>query len=157
MTTSASSTESTAATSATTITTAATTSVTNIADEDLCSWAINDYQKKAGIVPANAEITARSEEACEITLTDENGEEVVLEYLDTVEYNGNIYMAFFPTLDEDVDPDEAEESEDYGLIIMRVETVNGEDELVTLEDEDEAEAVYNVFMEEAFSEDEDEE
>ena len=61
-----------------------------------------------------------------ITLTDENGEEVVLEYLDTVEYNGNIYMAFFPTLDEDVDPDEAEESEDYGLIIMRVETVNGE-------------------------------
>ena len=71
--TSASSTESTAATSATTITTAATTSVTNIADDDLCSWAINDYQKKAGIVPANAEITARSEEACEITLTDENG------------------------------------------------------------------------------------
>ena len=92
-----------------------------------------------------------------ITLTDENGEEVVLEYLDTVEYNGNIYMAFFPTLDEDVDPDEAEESEDYGLIIMRVETVNGEDELVTLEDEEEAEAVYNVFMEEAFSEDEEEE
>ena len=72
-TTSVSNTESTAATSATTITTAATTSVTNIADEDLCSWAINDYQKKAGIVPANAEITARSEEACEITLTDENG------------------------------------------------------------------------------------
>ena len=71
--TSASSTESTAATSATTITTAATTSVTNIADDDLCSWAINDYQKKAGIVPANAEITARSEGACEITLTDENG------------------------------------------------------------------------------------
>ena len=73
MTTSASNTESTAATSATTITAAATTSVTNIADEDLCSWAINDYQKKAGIVPANAEITARSENAYEITLTDENG------------------------------------------------------------------------------------
>ena len=54
-------------------TTSSTTSVTNIADEDLCSWAINDYQKKTGIVPANAEITARSEEACEITLTDENG------------------------------------------------------------------------------------
>ena len=71
--TSASDTESTAATSATTITTAATTSVTNIADEDLCSWAINDYQKKTGVTPANAEITARSEEACEITLTDENG------------------------------------------------------------------------------------
>ena len=47
--------------------------MTNIADEDLCSWAINDYQKKAGITPANAEITARSEDACKITLTDENG------------------------------------------------------------------------------------
>ena len=54
-------------------TTSSTTSVTNIADEDLCSWAINDYQKKTGVTPANAEITARSEEACEITLTDENG------------------------------------------------------------------------------------
>ena len=73
MTTSVSNTESTATTSATTITTAVTTSVTNIADEDLCSWAINDYQKKTGVTPANAEITARSEEACEITLTDENG------------------------------------------------------------------------------------
>ncbi len=54
-------------------TTSVTTDVTNIADEDLCSWAINDYQKKTGVTPANAEITARSEEACEITLTDENG------------------------------------------------------------------------------------
>ena len=71
--TSASNTESTAATSATTITTSDTTSVTNIADEDLCSWAINDYQKKTGVTPANAKITARSEKACEITLTDENG------------------------------------------------------------------------------------
>ena len=54
-------------------TTSSTTSVTSIADDDLCSWAINDYQKKTGVTPANAEITARSEEACEITLTDENG------------------------------------------------------------------------------------
>ena len=73
MTTSASSTESTAATSATTITTATTTSVTNIADEDLCSWALNDYLKKTGVIAVNAEITARSENAYEITLTDENG------------------------------------------------------------------------------------
>ena len=92
-----------------------------------------------------------------ISLTDEDGNEFELEYIDALELDGQTYMAFFPTLDEDVDPDEAEESEDYGLIIMRVETVNGEDELVTLEDEEEAEAVYNVFMEEAFSEDEEEE
>ena len=71
--TSASDTESTAATSATTITTATTTSVTNIADEDLCSWALNDYLKKTGVIAVNAEITARSENAYEITLTDLNG------------------------------------------------------------------------------------
>ena len=73
MTTSASNTESTAATSATTITTSDTTSVTNIADEDLCSWALNDYLKKTGVIAVNAEITARSENAYEITLTDLNG------------------------------------------------------------------------------------
>lgn len=39
-----------------------------------------------------------------ITLTDENGEEIVLEYLDTVEYEGKIYMAFFPTIDEETVP-----------------------------------------------------
>ena len=62
------------ATTATSLTTASSaTSKTNIADEDLCSWAINDYQKKTGITPANAEITSRSEDAYEITLTDENG------------------------------------------------------------------------------------
>ncbi len=62
------------ATTATSLTTASSaTSKTNIADEDLCSWAINDYQKKTGVTPANAEITARSEDAYEITLTDENG------------------------------------------------------------------------------------
>ena len=71
--TSTSNTESTAATSATTITTATTTSVTNIADEDLCSWALNDYLKKTGVIAVNAEITARSENAYEITLTDLNG------------------------------------------------------------------------------------
>ena len=71
--TSTSSTESTAATSATTITTSDTTSVTNIADEDLCSWALNDYLKKTGVIAVNAEITARSENAYEITLTDLNG------------------------------------------------------------------------------------
>ena len=55
------------------ITTSISTSVTNIADDDLCSWAINDYQKKTGIMAAAATITARSEDAYEITLTDENG------------------------------------------------------------------------------------
>ena len=47
--------------------------MTNIADDDLCSWALNDYLKKTGVIAVNAEITARSENAYEITLTDLNG------------------------------------------------------------------------------------
>ena len=73
-------------------TTSSTTSVTNIADEDLCSWAINDYQKKTGVTPANAEITARSENACEITLTDENGN--VLDVYTVDPKTGNRYRFF---------------------------------------------------------------
>ena len=31
-----------------------------------------------------------------ITITDEDGNEFELEHLDTLEYNGETYMAFFP-------------------------------------------------------------
>ena len=32
-----------------------------------------------------------------VVLTDEDGREIELEHLDTVEYNGQTYMAFLPT------------------------------------------------------------
>jgi uncharacterized protein YrzB (UPF0473 family) len=94
-----------------------------------------------------------------ISLTDEDGNEFELEHLDTLEYNGEVYMAFLPTeeYDEeegevtDVDLDDAEES---GLIILKVIQVDGEEQLATLEDEDEAEAVYQQFMEALFDEEE---
>ncbi len=94
-----------------------------------------------------------------ISLTDEDGNEFELEHLDTLEYNGEIYMAFLPTeeFDEDeeevadIDLDDAEES---GLIILKVVQVDGEEQLATLEDEAEAEAVYQQFMEALFDEDE---
>ena len=94
-----------------------------------------------------------------ISLTDEDGNEFELEHLDTLEYNGELYMAFLPTeaFDEDeeevadIDLDDAEES---GLIILKVVQVDGEEQLATLEDEAEAEAVYQQFMEALFDEDE---
>lgn len=89
-----------------------------------------------------------------ITLTSEDGEEIELEYLDTIEYNGAVYMAFFPAVPEDVDPDTLEDDEEYGLIIMRVEEVDGEEQLVTLDSEEEAEAVYQQFMEALFEDEE---
>lgn len=91
-----------------------------------------------------------------ITLTSEDGEELELEYLDTIEYNGNIYMAFFPTVPEGVDPDTLEEDEEYGLIIMKVVDVDGEEQLTTLDSDEEVEEVYQKFMEVLFEEDEDE-
>ncbi len=91
-----------------------------------------------------------------ITLTDEDGNEIELEYLDTLEYNGAVYMSFFPTIPED-EADSAEDNDDYGLIILKVVSDNGdEEELVSIEDEAELNAVYDLFMEALF-EDEDEE
>lgn len=89
-----------------------------------------------------------------ITLTSEDGEEIELEYVDTIEYKGEVYMAFFPTIPDDVDPETAEQDEEYGLIIMRVVEVDGEEQLVTLDSEEEAEEVYQQFMESIFEEEE---
>ena len=88
-----------------------------------------------------------------ITLTDDEGNEFELEYLDTVEYQGNIYMAFFPTLEED----EAEDSDDYGLIILRsVKGEDGDDMLESVDDENELDAVYDLFMVTLFDEEDEE-
>ena len=46
---------------------------TNIrSDEELCEWAINDYEQKTGITATKAEITAKGD-TYEITLTDDEG------------------------------------------------------------------------------------
>ncbi len=74
-----------------------------------------------------------------VVLTDENGVEVELEHLDTVEYNDNIYMAFIPA--------EMKLEESYELIIMKVEKEDGEDILVTLDDEDELDEMFQIFSE----------
>ena len=89
-----------------------------------------------------------------ITLIGEDGSEIDLEHVDTIEYNGRIYMAFFPLIEAEdgKEPDEAEEDE-YGLILLRVDEVNGEELLSVIEDEEEENAVYDAFMEELLDED----
>lgn len=89
-----------------------------------------------------------------ITLTSEDGDELELEYLDTLEYNGNVYMAFFPTVPEGVDPDSLEDEEEYGLILMKVIEVDGEEQLTTLDSDEEIEDVYQQFMETLFEDEE---
>ena len=74
-----------------------------------------------------------------VVLTDEDGNEQELEHLDTLEYKGNVYFAFIPA--------EMELSESYELIIMKEEVENGEEILVTLDDEDELDEMFQIFSE----------
>ncbi len=84
-------------------------------------------------------------------ISEETGEEIVLEFVDALEYNGVVYRAFFPVIEEG----ESENEEDYGLIILKAETEDGEELLVQIEDEDEINAVYDLFMEQLLEDEED--
>ena len=85
-------------------------------------------------------------------IDEETGEEIELEFVDALEYNGTVYRAFFPMVDED---EESEDEEEYGLIILKAEMENGEEFLVQIEDEDELNAVYDQFMEQILEDEED--
>lgn len=94
-----------------------------------------------------------------ISVTDEDGNEFELEHLDTIEYNGQTYMAFFPAVEgeegEDDSVKDVDLDEEYGLIILKVVEVNGEEQLSTLDSDEELELVYQQFMESLFQEEDD--
>lgn len=82
-----------------------------------------------------------------ITIEDDEGNEFELEHLGTIEFEGGEYMVFLPAdMDED-DPD-------YGFIILKVEEADGEEQFVSVDDEDELRRVYEYYMEQVFSEEE---
>lgn len=85
-----------------------------------------------------------------ITVTDEDGQEVVLEFVDALEYNGQMYQAFFPAETEGEESSE----EDTGLVILKVIHEDGEDLLSTPDSEEELTAVYDLFIESLFEEEE---
>ena len=87
-----------------------------------------------------------------VTLTDDEGNDVELEYVDALEYNGTTYMAFFPVVEEG--SEEEENEEEYGLIILKSQMENGEEFLVTVDDEEEIDKVYDLFMEQILSDEE---
>jgi uncharacterized protein YrzB (UPF0473 family) len=84
-----------------------------------------------------------------VTITDDDGNKYELEHLDTMEYNGNTYMAFLP-----VDMDE--NSEDYGIVILKVVEEAGEEVFANVDEQDELDAVYELYMERLFDGDEEE-
>ena len=88
-----------------------------------------------------------------LTLTDEDGNDIELEYVDAIEVDGQTYMAFFPTVDDEADEAAAE---DFGLVILKSVVENGEELLSTLDSDEELDKVYDLFMEQLMA-DEDEE
>ena len=87
-----------------------------------------------------------------VTLTDDEGNDIELEYVDALEHNGTTYMAFFPVVEEDSEDEENEE--EYGLVILKSQMENGEEFLVTIDDEEEIDKVYDLFKEQILSDEE---
>lgn len=85
-----------------------------------------------------------------VTLTDEEGNDIELEYIDALEHNGTTYMAFFPVVEEGAEEDD----EEYGLILLKSEMVNGEEMLANITDEAELDAVYDLFMQQMLEDEE---
>ena len=87
-----------------------------------------------------------------VTLTDDEGNDIELEYVDALEHNGTTYMAFFPVVEEDSEDEENEE--EYGLVILKSQMENGEEFLVTIDDEEEIDKGYDLFMEQMMEDEE---
>ena len=89
-------------------------------------------------------------DAVYITISDDEGNEHELEFISRITVEGQDYVSFFPA---DVDPDSEEANE---IIMFRVVTENGEELFEIIEDEDEAEKIYEKFCESLFDEDQEE-
>ena len=81
-----------------------------------------------------------------ITITDEDGKEYELEVLATIEYDGSSYLALVPA--------GTDEEAELEVSILKKVMEDGEEILVTVDDEDEMEAVYNAMMDLIYEEEE---
>ena len=81
-----------------------------------------------------------------ITLTDEEGTEYELEKLAEVEYNGASYLALIPA--------DTEEDEELEVCILKKVMENEEEILVTVDDDNELQAVYDILMDEMYEDEE---
>ena len=74
-----------------------------------------------------------------VVLTDEDGNEVEFQHIDTVEVDGQTYMAFIPA--------ELAVDKEAEVVILKVIEENGEEILATVEDDDEADKIFDIVME----------
>ena len=85
-----------------------------------------------------------------ITIEDEDGKEFQLELILEMEYQGEHYNLLLPA---DMD----EEDPDYGFVILKSQEEDGEEILVTEDDDAVLDEVYDQFMERLFEDEETEE
>ena len=78
-----------------------------------------------------------------VTLEDEDGNEQVFELLDVLEYEDNTYYALVPYYGDDED---ALAQDDGEFVILKTEEVNGEEMLVSIEEDAEYETIGNKFL-----------
>ena len=83
-----------------------------------------------------------------ISITDEDGKEYELEVLAELEYEGSKYLALVPADDDG--------EEDLEVSILKAVDENGEEILVTIDDDDELEAVYSALMDLMYEDEEEE-
>ena len=74
-----------------------------------------------------------------VVLTDEDGNDVEFQHIDTVEVNGETYMAFIPA--------ELSVEEEAEVVILKVIEENGEEILASVDDEEEADRIFDIVME----------
>ena len=77
------------------------------------------------------------------TLVDEDGNEQAFELLDVLELDSSRYFALIPYFEN---PEESLE-DDGDLVILKSETVEDEEMMTTIEDDDEYEKVGAIFLE----------
>ena len=85
----------------------------------------------------NENLIPEEEESNLLSLTDENGQETVFEYLDVIEYQGKEYLILLPV-----------EDEDGQVVILEIDPVDEETEnYLSVGDEALLNAVYDIFKE----------
>ncbi len=71
-----------------------------------------------------------------ITLTDDQGKEVDFEHIDTIEMNDKYYVILLPV-----------EDPDNGVVILKLDDLEDDEVLVGVDNDEEADAVINKYLE----------
>lgn len=87
-----------------------------------------------------------------IVVSDEDGNEINLEFIMSFDVEDKSYMAFLPANIDEMD----ENDPDYGYVILKVIEEDGEEVFTTVDDEAELDTAYETFMTLVLDEDEEE-